>query len=223
LKQYLPQGTVNTLVLGLLFRHAQTDDGEVYEEAIISSFEGWIGRARIVISVESLFDSDYIKFTNDFGENRYMITRSGYQKGEELYLADEPNGTLRRLVDQGVASIFSATELDGSIAEGSVPASDRIVSRSDNLEVIEALTDDLEALGEEIQSNNEIGAALGDDREVIGHELAVARDTLDKERFRISSLLAWLLPALRFLAKRFAGTSVDEIAVRLIQALEKLT
>lgn len=105
-----------------------------------------------------------------------------------------------------------------------IPASDRIVLKSDNQSEIDEIKVELANLKSLIgeSRDNEVGSELGDDREIICNELEVADQVIDKPRFRLASLMGWLLPALRFLAKRFAGKGIDEVAMRLLALLEKL-
>ena len=100
-----------------------------------------------------------------------------------------------------------------------VPASDRIVSKSDNADAISAIRTDVSAVQTILHQDNEVGDELGDDREIIELELEIADQILQKPRFRLRSLLNWLLPALKFLADKFAGGAIAEIAKRLIAAL----
>lgn len=100
-----------------------------------------------------------------------------------------------------------------------VPASDRIVSRNDNLEAIGEIKSDISELRRIIKEDNEVGAEIGDAREIVDFELEVADSVLERPRFRLKSLLNWLLPALSFLADKFAGGAIAELAKRLVTAL----
>jgi hypothetical protein len=103
-----------------------------------------------------------------------------------------------------------------------VPASDRIVRRGDNLPIIEAIMSDIHQVRQALREDNELGANLGDEREIIDLEFEIADEVLQKPRFRLKSLLNWLLPALSFLAEKFASGAIGETAKRLVSLLLSL-
>lgn len=140
---------------------------------------------------------------------------------------DENSSRWYTLSDQGFAAAEALPGLQKLFDESSgtdtpIPAADRIVSKNDNYATIAAIEGELQNLEKVIATDNAIGSELGDERGILIHEIQVAAETVQKEKFRLGSLIGWLVPALKFLAKRFAGTSVDEISTRLIALLEKL-
>ncbi|MEZ5656182.1 MAG: hypothetical protein R3E04_09900 [Sphingobium sp.] len=102
----------------------------------------------------------------------------------------------------------------------SIPAADRIVTRNDNLEKIseaEKILDDINGIIS--SSSNEVGDAIGHQREIIEGEIAHAQNVLKSPRFRISSLIGWLAPVLRYLSDKFAGGAIADAAKRLLELL----
>lgn len=106
--------------------------------------------------------------------------------------------------------------------DAAVPAADRIVSRRDNYETIGEIDRSLEEIATALSSDNEVGAEVGDERDVLSLEVEVARTVITKPNFRLSSLMGWLMPALRFLAEKFASGAIGEAAKHLMILLEKL-
>ncbi len=100
-----------------------------------------------------------------------------------------------------------------------IPASDRIVSRNDNQDEYEQIENVIEEIRDLVRTDNEIGSALADGRELISSELEIANEVTKRGKFRVSSLLGWLSPALRFLADKFAGGAIGEAAKRLLDLL----
>ena len=100
-----------------------------------------------------------------------------------------------------------------------IPASDRVVRRSDNELTIEQIRGDIEQVRQALREDNELGADLGDEREIIDLELEIADLVVQRPRFRLKSLLNWLLPALSFLADKFASGAIGEVAKRLVSLL----
>ncbi|WP_174286477.1 hypothetical protein [Sphingomonas bacterium] len=100
-----------------------------------------------------------------------------------------------------------------------VPASDRIVRIDDNRPAIDLLSADLRSMAEEIRESNEISEELGDEKDVISGEIAAAETLLSRSAFRLNSLYILIMPALRFLAEKFASNAVGEMAKRIISHL----
>lgn len=104
-----------------------------------------------------------------------------------------------------------------------VPASDRIVLRSDNQPELDVLHADIGALSNEICTNNEVSVELGDEKDLIQGELKAADTLISQPIFRLSRLTNLILPALRYLAEKFASGAIGEMAKRIIGALIGLT
>lgn len=115
----------------------------------------------------------------------------------------------------------AATETHSESVD-SVPASDRIVTRGDNRAVVELIEADVRSLVEELETSNEVGAELGDERDVITGELKTGETLISQPAFRLLRLYTLILPALRFLADKFAAGAIGEMAKRLIAALLSL-
>lgn len=99
------------------------------------------------------------------------------------------------------------------------PASDRIVTLADNRREIEILQSDIRGLSEEVSTNNEVSVELGDEKDLIKGELDAAEVIVSQPSFRLARLAALVLPALRFLADKFASGAIGEMAKRIIAAI----
>ena len=119
--------------------------------------------------------------------------------------------------DEGEASSEVA-----AVNEPTAIASDRIVSFNDNQAEIAEIRSEIALVRDEIRGNNEAGSELGDAREVIDLELEIADEILSKKSFRLKSLVGWLLPALTYLADKFASGAIGEAAKKLISLLLSL-
>lgn len=111
------------------------------------------------------------------------------------------------------------TQVEDADENSDVPASDRIVTRSDNRAVVELIEADVRGLNDEISTSNEVGDALGEGRDVIVGELKAAETLLEQPAFRFARLFTLVMPALRFLAEKFAAGAIGEMAKRLINAI----
>jgi hypothetical protein len=108
---------------------------------------------------------------------------------------------------------------ESSTIDSQVPASDRLVTRSDNRLEIEVLEADVRGLVEELESNNEAAVDLGDEKDVIVGELKAAESLVSQPVFRLTRLATLILPGLKFLADKFASGAIGELAKRLIAAI----
>lgn len=119
-----------------------------------------------------------------------------------------------------LASVDDESDATGvNPSDDLIPASDRIVTRSDNRAEIEVMESDFHGLVEELDSNNEVSIALGDEKDVINGELRTAETLISQPAFRLSKLSSLVLPALRYLAEKFASGAIGEMAKRLIAAI----
>jgi hypothetical protein len=100
-----------------------------------------------------------------------------------------------------------------------IPASDRIVRIGDNQSTIDLLSADLRAISEEIRESNEASVELGEEKEIISSEIIAAETLISQPSFRVSRLYGLILPALRFLADKFASGAIGEMAKRIILLL----
>ncbi|MGN6289891.1 MAG: hypothetical protein ACTHNA_11570 [Sphingopyxis terrae] len=179
------------------------------------------------------------KEQDEFAGNYYYLKKDELEKYREVHLRDNVileranrfgagffKDALRGIVaaesgentaNDGEASLKIAAE-----NEPTAIASDRIVSFSDNQPEIAAIRSEIALVREEIRGNNEAGSELGDAREVIDLELEIADEILSKKSFRLKSLVGWLLPALTYLADKFASGAIGEGAKKLISLLLSL-
>src|SRR5690606_20906012 len=148
---------------------------------------------RLAFLARSLERYGFIQITNDDYAGDYITPLSGWGVSYRLNKikdADPKSGLLfaldrgSKLLNRAFSNEKFWTDLDSEIehtpdepanaAEADndeIPASDRVVKRSDNRVEIEVLEADIRSIVEEIDSSNEIGAELGEEKEVISGEL----------------------------------------------------
>jgi DNA-binding PadR family transcriptional regulator len=80
---------------------------------------------------------------------------------------------------------------------------------------IEAIRKALEEIENELRGNNEIG----EERDLFAGELAAARVLAGRDKFRLARLIALIIPMLRYLADKFAGSAIGELAKQLTKLL----
>ncbi|WP_397505874.1 hypothetical protein [Qipengyuania sp. R86523] len=102
------------------------------------------------------------------------------------------------------------------IARG-IPASDRIVNRTDNQDLADQAVASLADLRDELSSqSNEIGEAFGDDREIAINEIEQLSSMVEKPRIRVNSILAYARRSLSWIAEKAGGASVGDLAKRAL-------
>lgn len=125
------------------------------------------------------------------------------------------------LTEEGILAAEKAIEGRGiPLREYSpAPSADLILSRLEDRSRVEQIQNAIREIGKELRENNEVGAALGEDKDIISSEIAAAEVVVSKGEFRLHRLIALIIPALRFIADKFAGTALSEAAKRLITLL----
>lgn len=219
-KQYIQQSLVNTMVLSLLFRRAQTDEDEISEDRLFAAFSGKIGRTRIAIAVEALSSDKLIRDVNMFGgENEYVITGTGYKRAEEFYLSDFPNSVTKLIVDNGLDAVFDGRIIKAMSTEEAVPASDRFVERNDNQDKADDVGKGLQELEAQIKETNEGGAVFGDDRDAVADEVGALRAFLAQVRIRASVAIEFAKKSLGWISEKAGSAAIGDLAKRVLASI----
>lgn len=206
--KFLSQDTLNDAVLFKLFMISQEHSQRVGAPTIAESFDFSVGVRRVELAFSSLAGRELVE-----GHETYArIDQKGYALVEsELQDSD---------------SFYSQYALTGDdwlsgqkFTVGGIPAADRVVSKYDNQAELEAIVENLEAIVDELDENNEIGAELGDEKELLKAEIEAGKSLTQNDKFRLRSLVAVLQPALKFLSEKFAGSAIGELAKKLIALL----
>ena len=124
------------------------------------------------------------------------------------------DGLRARVAETG--SLASLQQTSASMQDA--PASDRIVSFSDNqiVEVEAKASELIEAVASQNQLDDEPGL-----REVVLGQLKAGRELIRAGSFRLYVLQITLIDSLRFLAKRYEREAIGALAASLITALAK--
>lgn len=138
------------------------------------------------------------------------------QGGSDLLKKD-----LFALTEKGIGAAEDLIEERGITIEAYDPApeADLILSRLDSPEQFGAIAANLLKLKTEIAKSNSFDAELGGTGDIVQTEIEAANVLVSGENVRIYRLRALILPALRYLAKKFGDQSIGEIAKRLIALL----
>jgi hypothetical protein len=208
--KFLRQDAVNQAVLFKLFQLAQASDEMFPPGELMKQFKINIGAKRVKLAFEHLNDEQKISYYPQ--TSRASINREGYKYVEDELIQE--GSWLALYAENGDEWLASQT-----LVAGDFPASDRVVSRTDNQAEIEEISGGLEKLVKEIKEDNELGAALGDDRELLIAEVNASQTLVRSEQFRLAKLASLLVPALRFLADRFSGAAIGELSKRLINLI----
>ena len=125
------------------------------------------------------------------------------------------------LTEHGIAAAENSIEKRGIQVEQYDPApeADLILSRIDSAREFGAIADGFRELKAEIDKSNSFDNELDGQGDVVQSEIEAATVLVSADRVRIFRLKALILPALRYLAKKFADQSIGDIAKRLIALL----
>ena len=207
---YIRQDAINNAVLFKLFEIAQVSGQMISYENLSKEFKYHVGAKRISLSYEHLSDENKITYYNESGNA--SINRIGYKFVEEQLIQSDSFLTIYS--EHGDDWLINQT-----LQRGGIPASDRVVSRQDNLPQIEEIVTEIDGLIHELKADNEVGSALGDDREILISEASASKELLRSERFRVARLAQLIVPGLKFLADKFGGGAIGEVAKRLVSLI----
>ncbi|TRW17692.1 hypothetical protein [Glacieibacterium frigidum] len=207
---FIPQQALEHVVLYKLFLVAQNSGQRLTNSAISTMFSFPVSSKRVEFATRSLYNSDLIDMRPNDGT--VSIVDAGYKYVESgLSQADSYLQNYHRFGDDWLANLQIV--IDG------VPASDRIVSRDDNRGALQDIDDRVSEALEIIRTDNTVADALGEDRDVITGELNASKALISAGKFRFDRLIAVIAPALRYLADKFSGGAIAEVAKRLLALL----
>ena len=150
--------------------------------------------------------------TGDVSTGKVYITAKGIRSVEKD-LSD----------DNSVVSAYQQSGLDGSsipfVPSGIAPASDRIVSFSDNEQAAGRARKAVEALKQKIIETNDFPEDLAPFRDVVIDELGALQDLINKTVVRASIVLVFARRLLPWLADKAGGAAIGELAKRALAAL----
>jgi hypothetical protein len=176
---------------------------------------------RSTLELKKFSDRDNISlYQNDFPKAFFLISYPAFEEYFELgdkWLKKVLIGIKKNIDDPDYAKKYDHNDWDN--LPGSIPASDRVVLRSDNLPKIEELERDLALLKENIRADNDEENKFGGNRDLVNLEIEIAEDIIAKPKFRMASLTGWLMPMLKFLVDKFVSGGIADAAKRLIAYL----
>lgn len=208
---FIPQDNMEDAVLFKLFVHAQQSGENLNIDDIVGLFSIKIGGKRIELALQNLEDRSYARRAGIQGRPA-SITPVGYKYIESSLI--DPGSFIFNYANQGDQWLEMQR-----LAIGGVPASDRVVLATDNQKSISDITQSLDQIEQLVISDNEIGSELGDDREILQGEVAATKTLINRPRFRLQKVLQLIIPTLKYLAEKFSGASIGEVAKHLIKLL----
>lgn len=104
-------------------------------------------------------------------------------------------------------------------SEGSVPASDRLVARTDNSAAYDNAVKKLDDLILMLPTANDIGDLTAEERSVILSGLRESRKLFDAPSLKLSAVRALIEPKLRWLADKAGGAVVGLAAIDVLKAI----
>jgi DNA-binding PadR family transcriptional regulator len=188
----------------------------LYDYMLTSDHETfWFGIPEIREALPEEASGAFVKRALDA-----LISSGDVERGK-----GEPDVDIFALTERGIEAAERLLEERGQKVRlySPAPSVDRILTRNDDPEEHAALHTGFRELTEEIRTNNLVSSELGDVKEIIEIEVKVAEELTSKEKFRVGRLAAFIIPTLRFLAEKFVGSAVGELAKRLIHLLMTLT
>lgn len=207
---FIPQSSLETAVLFKLFVYSQNHDKRLKKEEISKLFDFDLSSKRVELALDRLVESGFVD--KSLTSNTYAITARGYLDVE-------------RNLSNGQSGLFQYYQLgddwlqNQTLPIDGVPASNRIVNRGHNSHEISVIESQLDEISEALRSNNELSDSLGEEKDLIQSEIEASKILVKSPNFRLGRLISLLMPALKFLAEKFASGAVGETAKLLITLL----
>jgi hypothetical protein len=167
---------------------------EIAQETFVQVGAVFFGRVITDLVEDDKFQRSSWETDGEF----FTLTNAGWSEAERLTL-----------------TLFKG----GEAVEG-VPASDRIVTPTDNQR--QAIQATVEQIISEVRASNEVGDTLGDEKQRIEAELVAGGDLVKTSKVRLGAVITVLATPLRYLAEKFSGAAIGELAKKLLDLLWKL-
>jgi hypothetical protein len=196
------------------------DCGIAYSED--DSFAGRfvkISRSRcgvFLAAVEEELDPSFKGRNNDSGTiwiNR-DIRRPNLSKYNKYPVLKRYHEFGREFIEQALQTISIR-----GYENGTVPASDRMVTPSDNQEAYDNSVASLAELESELRISNEAGDVFGDDRQVAAQEISTLQILIAGARVRSEPTLAFAKKCLSWIAEKAGAAAIGELAKRALASL----
>lgn len=204
-----------------MYEAVAIDGMEVVQTAYLAGVIGHnVTPSFVRLALKKLAELNEIKFEAHPGQLQIIVERRA--------ACLTPNGS--RLVEielrdaDSLLSKYRDHGLDGLedqliVARG-IPASDRIVLRSDNQSVADEAVSALTAVREELQSrSNEIGETLGDDRDLAIEEVQQLETMASRPRVRVEPLVSLARKTLGWIVEKAGLASVSDLAKKALALL----
>ena len=185
----------------------------LYDYMLTSDYEGfWFSVASIQEGLPADASGAFIQRALDA-----LIADDLVEQGGSSPVAND----LFALTQSGITAAENLIEERGIQIEAYDPApeADLILSRLESPKEFSALATGLQDLKTEIAKSNSFDAELSGNGDLIQTEVEAANVLVSGGSVRLIRLRALILPALRYLAKKFADQSIGDIAKRLIALL----
>lgn len=139
--------------------------------------------------------------------------------GARLVEADlrKPDSVVSQYRDRGLDAFT-----ERMVKAVAVPASDRIVTLSDNQPEVVEVRQEIHRLEEQVRISNEVGEIFGDDRQIALEEISTLRAMFSRSRVRAAAAIAFASRSLGWIAEKGAAAAVGEAAKRLLQLIINL-
>jgi hypothetical protein len=213
--RFITQEALDNAVIFRLFVFSQSSGERLAAREICNLFSINVSERRIELALSNLDSQGYISRRSD-AKRSCVINSDGYRFVEEQIL--EESSIISRYAKLGDQWLSEQT-----LPVASIPASDRIVTRHDNQGILSELELGLDQIVAEIEKDNEVGAALGDERDLLIAEAEASKTLISRSAFRLARLVGLLVPALKYIADKFAGAAIGQAAKNLIELLMRLS
>ncbi|MBN2972061.1 hypothetical protein JW805_08530 [Roseomonas aeriglobus] len=184
----------------------------IYRASYVSDSQEYYGIQEIQQLIGSKVGKVFLRKVMASLDEDSLVNESSYDE-------DGPYYTLTAKGWEAAETLIRALLKSENPVEG-VPASDRVVTLTDNQR--SSIADGLDEIGREIAQSNEAGSALGDQKDRIVAEFEAGKSVIRSRRVRLEALVGVLATPLRYLAEKFSGAAIGELAKKLLDVIWKV-
>ena len=136
---------------------------------------------------------------------------------------DIPDSVCRRFADSGYGSLPTHLNHESEFAEtGSAPASDRVVSLTDNMEAAEEARQAVDQVIAELEADTSLDNELGPKKQALVDGLKAGRQLLDDTTLSIKLATSYVLEPLKWVWAKYDQAVVAGLAAKAIDLVTKL-
>ena len=190
-----------------------------YETLVRRADFEWFSSEKIHELVQKEFSHGYVVRILSLLAEQGFVSTSEYDSGFRILYTVSEDGIALAEGLKPVPDLIAEANSDEA-SKALIPASDRIVLKSDNQTAANAAISILGEIEDQLNSgSNEIGEAFGDDKEVAAKEVSLLKELVQQTKIWAQSTLEFGKKTLGWIVEKAGGAAIGDLAKRALQIL----